>query len=50
MSSHKRKRNVQDIPVAKIQEAKEKLKALQKELSEINETTREQIMMHIDVL
>ena len=54
MLSHKRKHSLQDIPVdlTKIQEAKEKLKALQEQISDIDETSDEmrQIMMHFNVL
>lgn len=54
MSSHGWNRRLQDTPVdlTKLQEAKEKLKALQEELSDINETSHEmhQIMRHVDLL
>jgi hypothetical protein len=54
MSSHKRKHSLYDAPVdlIKMQLAKQRLQALQEELSGIEETTDEmkQIMMHVDAL
>jgi hypothetical protein len=54
MPTHKRKRSLQDMPVdlTKMQLAKQRLQALQEELSGIEETTDEmgQIMVHVDAL
>jgi hypothetical protein len=51
---HKRKRSLHDAPVdlSKMQLAKQRLQALQEELSGIEETTEEmnQIMTHVDAL